>query len=178
MIEKIKNYFLNKEIKNNTKRRNKSVCSLDSAKSIGIICQISSEESYKEYYSIFSQLHTSSCSLWLIGYIDDTLVPFYCLQQLTADFFCRKNLNWYGKPNFIQLNDFLEKKFDILIDFTVNPLPPIQYCLQLSQAKFIVGSSIYNKNIYDLFIDNSNVNSNNLELLKNIRLYTSKLSGK
>lgn len=102
-------------------------------------------------------------------------MPYYCLEQLSADYFCNKHLNWFGKPEHAQLNDFLKQDFDILIDFTKNELSPIKYCLQMCKAKFIVGNSNYNKEFYDLLIEGEKISEE--ELLENIEKYTEQLSG-
>jgi hypothetical protein len=176
-INLLKNKFLKKVINSHKVLRDKQIISLDLAKSIGIITRISDEDSYKLIYSIFSKLQSQEKSGWLMGYIDEKMVPHYCLQQLTADYFCKKNLNWYGKPDFVQMNDFLKKDFDILIDFSDTPFPAIQYVLAQSQAKLIIGTLPEFKEYYDLYIQIEDP-TNKYEILNNIQLYTKKLYGK
>lgn len=171
----IKRFFLNRYIKKNKRQRYKELTSLQNAKTAAMICQIENEEDYKKCYALLSKLHHRGRKAWLLGYIDDKLVPYYCLEQLSADYFCNKHLNWFGKPEHAQLNDFLKQDFDILIDFTQNELSPIQYCLQMSKSKFIVGSSDYNKDYYDLLISEDKLSG--FELLENIEKYTEQLSG-
>jgi hypothetical protein len=96
---------------------------------------------------------------------------------LSADYFSKKNLNWYGKPDFIQLNDFLNKNFDLLLDFSQNDLPPLHYILSTSKAKLLVGANEYAKDLYDVFIkDETELDS--LKLLKTFHNYLLKLTGK
>ena len=112
-----------------------------------------------------------------MGYIDEKQVPHYCLQQLTADYFCKKNLNWFGKPEFVQMHDFLLKDFDFLIDFSDEPFAAIQYVLGQSNAKLIIGTVPEFQDYYDLLIHSID-QSDKIEILKNIHLYTKKLYGK
>jgi len=176
MINHIKKHFLKRCLKNHKAVREKRIVSLEQTRTMGILCQITDEESYKEVYDLFSKLHSPKRSVWLMGYINQKEVPYFCLQQLSADYFSNKNLNWYGKPDFVQLNDFIKKDFDILIDFSRNDLPPLHYILTVSNAKLIVGANEYAQDLYDVFI-NDQANLDNLKLLKIIHNYLIKLTG-
>ena len=178
MIHLIKNHFLKRSLKKRKIFREKEIVSLEQAKTMGIICQITDENSYKEIYDLFSKLHSPKRTVWLIGYINERNVPYYCLQQLSADYFSKKQLNWYGKPDFVQLNDFINKDFDILIDFSQNDLPPLQYILSASKSKLIVGANEYAKTLYDVYIINDNTQPDHLKLLKIVHNYLQKLTGK
>ena len=175
IADTINRIFLNRYIKKNKRQRYKELVSLQRAKTAAMICQIEDEDSYKKCYALLSKLHNRGRKGWLLGYINDKIVPYYCLEQLSADYFCNKHLNWFGKPEHAQLNDFLKQDFDILIDFTKNELSPIKYCLQMCKAKFIVGNSNYNKEFYDLLIEGEKISEE--ELLENIEKYTEQLSG-
>ena len=104
----IKKKYLNKFLNTHKVLRKKQIISLDNAKSIGILAEITDENSYKQIYALFTKLQSLEKSVWLMCYINEKAVPYYCLQQLTADYFCKKNLNWFGKPDFVQMKDFLE----------------------------------------------------------------------
>ncbi len=176
MITLIKNSFFNRYLEKNKSIREKNLISLENARNIGIICQIADEDSYKEIHALFSKLQSHNRSVWLMSYIDKKEVPFYCLQQLSADFFCKKNLNWYGKPDFKHLNDFIYKEFDILIDFSRNNLPPLRYILSTSKAKLLVGANEYAQNLYDIFIHDETMLEPQ-KFLKIIHNYLLKLTG-
>ena len=176
MIEPIKNYLLKRCIEKHKFFRQKKIVSLEQTKSMGIICQITNEDSYKEVYDMFSKMHSPKRSVWLMGYVDAKEVPYYCLQQLSADFFSKKNLNWYGKPDFVQLHDFMDKDFDILIDFSRKELSPLRYILTISKAKLIVGANESMQDLYDVYIKDE-ADLTNLNLLKTIHNYLLKLTG-
>jgi len=168
--------FLKKYRSKNQVDRDKQITSLSKAKDIGLICKITNEDSYKEINAIFVGLQKFNRTLWLMGYVDGKNVPFYCLQQLTADFFCNKDLNWYGKPEKVQINDYLKREFDLLIDFTHDVNEPIRTILTLSNAKCLAGANRNNEDMYDLFID-SQSDLSHKELLDQIQLYTEQLTG-
>ena len=168
--------FLKKYIEANKVEREKRLTSLEKAKDIGLICKITNEDSYKEINAIFTGLQQFNRTLWLVGYCKGKIIPFYCLQQLTADFFCDKDMNWYGKPMKVQLNDFLKRDFDILIDFTHDENEPVRTLLTLTNAKCIAGANDSNKDFYDLSIDTQEEITSQ-ELLDQINLYTKQLTG-
>jgi len=177
MISLIKRHLFNRSLKKHKSFREKKIVSLEQVRSMGIICQITDENSYKEMYDLFSKLHSPKRTVWLMGYINESKVPYFCLQQLTADYFSRKQLNWYGKPDFIQLHDFIDKDFDILIDFSRNDLLPLQYILSASKAKLLVGSNNYAREYYDIFIQDER-EMNWMRFLKIIHDYLQKFTGK
>lgn len=175
MFNWIKKSCLNKYIADNKVARHKALTSIDRAKSIGMIASITDENSYINMFSIFSKLQGANKKTRMVAYIDDKTVPYYCLEQLTADYFCQKDLNWYGKPIMVQINDFMNIDFDMLIDFTKVSLLPVQTILSLSHAKMIVGANTHYRHDYDLFIDDPDLNEQ--EIFKYINLYSSKLTG-
>jgi len=75
------------------------------------------------------------------------------------------------------LQDFLNKEFDILIDFSRNDLSPLRYILSTSIAKLIIGANQHASNLYDIFIKDE-AEMDDLQLLKTIHNYLLKLSGK
>lgn len=172
----IKKKYLNKFLNTHKVLRKKQIISLDNAKSIGILAEITDENSYKQIYALFTKLQSLEKSVWLMCYINEKAVPYYCLQQLTADYFCKKNLNWFGKPDFVQMKDFLEKEFDMLIDFNTNAFQPNEFILAQTHAKFIVGTIAKFQPLYDLFIETEN-KTDQIELLKHIHYYSKKLTG-
>lgn len=177
MLNWLKYRYRKKYISKNLSQRNRDFVSLKGAKQLGIVATIANKEEYLDIFSIFSQLQQMEKNVKMIAYIDEKEVPYYCLQQLTADYFCQKNMNWYGKLMMPQLVDFMNEKFDMLVDFTHRFYTPIQTVLSLSKSRMIVGGNSTQKELYDLFID-MNGATDNRQLLENIVIYTSKLTGK
>ena len=176
MFAKIKNYFLHKHIDAKKPDIIREICALERANSIGVLCEITDEDSYKAIFRIFTQLQQGGKIVHLIGYIDEKYVPFYCLQQLSADYFCQKQLTWCGEPNMIQVTDFINRDFDILLDFNYRYHAPIEDILATSHAKFIIGSCGDYQDIYDLFIHTES--GNHRQFLGSAFSYTQKRAGK
>ncbi len=175
MFPRIKKHFLQKHLSENKKNRQRNILSLAQARSIGIVCEITDENSYKDIFRLFNNLQNGGHDVKLIGYINEKEVPFFCLQQLSADYFCNKHLNWFGNPNMVQVQDFIQKDFDILIDFNFRHNAPVKAILAQSNAKFIIGREKSNSAYYDLFIENSP--KDNQTYLKEIFTYTQMLTG-
>lgn len=175
MFSLLKNYFLHRYITNNKPLRSKKIIALQRAKNIGILCEITDEDSYKNIFYIFTQLQEHGHNIKLIGYINEKAVPFYCLPQLSADYFCLKQLNWYGLPTMIQIQDFTKVEYDMLIDFNSTYYPAIASLLALSNAKFIIGHTAENQELYDLYIDTDTNDA--YKLLESVSIYTQKLTG-
>jgi hypothetical protein len=176
MINSIKQRLLNRTLKNHKVLREKQIISLEKTRTLGLLCQITDENSYKEIYDLFTKLQSQKRTIRLLGYIDQKEVPYFCLPQLSTDYFSKKNLNGYGKPNFPQLKDFVNYDFDILIDFSRNDLSPLRYVLTVSKAKLIVGANKHLESLYDIFINDKH-NLDNLSLLKTMHSYLLKLTG-
>ena len=173
----IQRHFAKKYIAENKKVRTPEVVSLRDAQNVGILCNITTEDTYKDIYAVFSKWQSATRNVWLVGYINGKVIPFYCLQQLSADYFCNKDLNWYGKPMKGQVQSFCETEFDVLLDFSHDVFEPLRFIMSITPAKFIIGSEKRNMDYYDLLIE-SKEDMTNMELLKNINHYTNQLSGK
>ena len=176
MFDKIKKYFLRKRIAARKPDKIREICALEKANSVGIICEITDEDSYKAIFRIFTQLQQTGKIVHLIGYIDEKYVPFYCLQQLSADYFCQKQLTWCGEPNVVQVQDFINRDFDILLDFNYRYHTPIEAILSTASSKFIIGSCADYQDVYDLFIQTES--GNYTQFLRSAFNYTQKLAGK
>ena len=177
MFNWLKNGFRNRYISVNQNERDKFFVSLKEAKHVGILATIASEKEYIDIFSIFSQIQQTDKVVKMVAYIDSKEVPYYCLQQLTADYFCQKNMNWYGKLMMQQVIDFVNTEFDILIDFTHQFYTPIDTILALSKSKMIAGGNNTQKVHYDFFMDMNEITENR-KLIENIDIYTLKLIGK
>ena len=176
MFDRIKNHFLRKHIEERKSDKTRAVCALERAATVGMLFEITDEDSYKAIFRIFTQLQNAGKVVHLIGYIDEKFVPFYCLQQLSADYFCQKQLTWCGEPNVVQVTDFIQRDFDILLDFNYRYHAPVESILATANSKFIVGSCADYQDIYDLYIQTESGNYG--QFLSSTFNYTQKLSGK
>ena len=124
------------------------------AKNIGVIFNASQQETYetaKKYIQILS--NKEGVNVKALGFVDSKEVLDFYQKNNNFNYFSRKNLNWYGKPNNPNTQTFLETKFDMLIDLSLVEDYPIQYILALSESRFKVGCVKTNQDFYDFMID-------------------------
>ena len=111
----------------------------------------------------------------VFGYIDQKEIPQEMLFWKDVHVITRKDLNWYMQPVGETVELFFRENPDILIDFTTDQLLEIQFLVQLSPARFKIGSYTEKKNDYDLMINLSGQNDMAF-LSQQIRHYVSILN--
>ena len=160
MIKGIKNkaskLYLKKEKEVN---RTPEVINYADAKSIGLLYHVKDADHFhfvkdylkhlKDYVGIKERL--------VFSFVDDKKeIPEFIQRKLEYDYFTAKDINWHNKPSGVEVDNFLEREFDILIDLTTEPCLPLQYIIKNSKAKFKVGKFTEQySDLYDLMLDTS-----------------------
>jgi len=108
--------------------------------------------------------------VFAVGYVPEKKVPENYLLRKSLHFFCLSDLNWYYKPvvPFVEL--FINERFDLLIDLSINSSYPVDYIVSLSDAGFRAGKRTDDSEHLDLSIDTGN-NSDTNYLLQQIVYY-------
>jgi hypothetical protein len=148
--KKVGKWVFKRELKIN--KRKKEVCNLESAKSIGILYDASSEEQInlvRPFVSFFFDLKKDVKAL---GFVNAKELSYCHVPKLQYDFFYKKDLNWYYKPQNYIIDNFIKKEHDILINLTDSSVIPIKYLVASSLAHFKIGIYEENYEIYDLMI--------------------------
>lgn len=167
--EKLGYFILNSKI--NSDRRAIPV-NFDNAKSIGIIFNADHHDTFKASTKFIKFLSEREISVSALGFADSRAVRDYYGDIVGFSFFSKKNTNWYNKPKSQLTDEFIKKKFDILINFSLENYFPIEYIVCSSKAKFKVGRFSPMFKYYDFMIDIGEENS--LEnLIEQIHLYLS-----
>ena len=148
--EQIGRWILKKRIKN--KYRNSQFLNYSNANNIGIIFNATHQNTYEVARKYIRALNEMNISVKALGFVDSKEVLEFYQKSIYFEFFSRKNLNWYHKPNNPNTKAFIETKFDILIDLSIVEDFPIQYIVALSEARFKVGSVKGTENYYDFMI--------------------------
>ena len=153
-------------------KREVEAISLIDAAYIGIIFNASQNikfESAREYIKLLS---ASNRKILALGMVEDKKLLDYYSSQKGIVFFARKEINWEGKPKGEMIDKFLEQRFDILFDLTLEQYLPVQYIVGMSKAKFKVGRYALENQYCDFMIDISK--NNTLEfLIEQIKHYLS-----
>jgi len=155
IIEKLKNkigfYYLRKE--SLKYRKNKQTVNINDAKSIGIIYKVTDENLNKEVVGFIKLLQNKNIDVYGLGFVDYKNIPHYCYPSLKHIFISKNKINWYYKAKGNEINDFISKDFDILIDLTMDLYLPGQFILSQSNARFIVGKYHENtEHYYDMML--------------------------
>jgi len=148
--KKVGKWVFKRELKIN--KRRKEICNLESAKSIGILYDASSEEQInlvRPFVSFFFDLKKDVKAL---GFVNAKELSYCHVPKLQYDFFYKKDLNWYYKPQNYIIDNFIKKEHDILINLTDSSVIPIKYLVASSLAHFKIGIYEENYQIYDLMI--------------------------
>ena len=75
----------------------------------------------------------------MLSYVDNHKkhIPGWLVKKLDSGYFCKSDLNWYGKPQK-EVQAFIDCEFDILLDLELEPILPLKHVLVQSKAKMKV----------------------------------------
>lgn len=156
-------------------RRSVAIITLANAKSVGILWNPIDEESVETYESLRKILTEKGIKSFGIAYISSKRGK-ETLSTITNSWLMnRGNITWFGKPKNGDGIQFIQQKFDILIDLSIQKSIPLQYILLHSIARFKVGWKAEDPNLYDLEIDVS-ANPGCRFLMEQIIYYLEKLN--
>jgi hypothetical protein len=148
--QKVGRWVFQRELKTNT--RTKKVCNIENAKSIGVLYEATSEDQIKIIQPFISYFFELKKDVKALGYVDSKELLYCHTPKLQYDFFYKKDLNWYYKPQNYIIDNFIKKEYDILINLCDSSVIPIKYLVASSIARFKIGVYEENYEIYDLMI--------------------------
>lgn len=152
--ETIDNYF-KKRLSDNyqTQRRNAKIQTFTNSKSIGILWNPVDEASIETYEFLRKTLKDKGIKAVGIAYIASRHEKETIATIAHSGFSNKYNVSWSGSPKSGDGVQFLQKRFDILIDLSIQKVLALQYILVHSIATFKVGWESSEHNYYDLNID-------------------------
>ncbi len=149
---RIGRYSLNKE-KKKLKRKTIS-CNLASAVSVGILYNATTRENGELIKNLLISLKQLKKDVLALGYVNlkdssDVFKP-----HINYAYFDNKCLSKTKIPKSIDVNSFIEKPFNLLLDLNLDDDFPLEYISTLSHATFKVGSTgSYRDEVCDLTIN-------------------------
>tara|TARA_B100001094_G_C18142391_1_gene778646 strand:+ start:1028 stop:1579 length:552 start_codon:yes stop_codon:yes gene_type:complete len=152
--QKVGKWVFQRELRTNS--RTKEVCNLDDAKSIGVLYDATTEEQIKMIQPFVSYFFDLKKDVKALGYVNANELSYCHAPKLQYDFFYKKDLNWYYKPQNYIIDNFIRKEYDILINLCDSNIIPIKYLVASSIAHFKIGIYQENYEIYDLMISLKN----------------------
>lgn len=154
----MRNWFRKYAIVSRKKRlvRNKRFHSFDTAKTVGIVFKVDEGMVPPEVFSTQKFLLRKSIQCSAIGYCDSKTLPEELSRQKHIELFTKQDLNWYGRPIAENVNKFLQRSYDIVIDLCRDEEKypyPLKYIVSTVQASMLIGGVLYPRCPYDLVVD-------------------------
>ena len=128
---------------------------LNNVKSIGIVWDASNVSDFNGLSSFHHRMHEMGIEVTIIGFYPENELPnqYTAIRYLTC---LKKNeLNSYFQPVSAEAVNFMNSKFDLLIDLNFKNIFPLYYLSALSLAQFKVGL-LDSAGIFDLMMDIKN----------------------
>ncbi len=144
-------------------RRSKFRGNILTAKKIGLVWDAANPDEFQVLSAFHQKMQERNIDLSIIGYYPGKELPdkitairyMVCLKQ--------QDINYTYRPISAEASDFINTKFDILIDTNFRDVFPLKYISSLSEAGLKVG--IYSDggelNPFDLMIEINNTTSLN-----------------
>lgn len=133
--------------------RNAVPCNINGAQTIGILFNATEQVSFDIVKELVKKLTNKNNTIEVLGFVDTKQLIDHYLYRKGFDFFTRKQLNWYYKPISENVDNFIKKPYDMLLDLSLDNPFPIKYILTFSEAKFKAGRYSENCDYLDLMID-------------------------
>ena len=119
--------------------RKKSYSNFSEVKNIGIVCDASNRENFASIAGFNQKMQERNIEVKILGYYPGKNLPndYTAIRYMT--FFSRKDINFFYQPVASEINNFINYRFDILIDVNFKKLFPLRCIASLSNASFKVG---------------------------------------
>jgi len=97
-------------------RKHKQVISFEQAKKIGMLYDATNEQDYEMVKQYIKGIRSDHKEVFALGYVDKKQLPVSQFAQLGLDFFTKKDLRWNMIPDSLEIRNFINEQFDILIN--------------------------------------------------------------
>ena len=169
--EKLHDYYLNQSLgKIIVKRKPVNYCD---AKNIGILFDSSQPDQRLIITYYANRLRSNEKKVKMLAFFNDKKPH----NNFPFKYFTKNELDWLSRPMSNDVQDFIEAKFDILINLNLKPNISFDYITALSKAHLRVGPLTNKTFCYDFMIDTKN----KLDLrffIKQIEFYLKSLHSK
>ena len=127
---------------------------MEESKTIGIIFKYDTPENFELLKKYVSYLKDFKKKIKVFGFFDMKEVPGkLAYSKVEFEFFTKKDLNWYGRPGGVYIQNFIEEERDILIDLNIHDSIPLKFIAAKTNARFKIGKlNEENKKYFDMLI--------------------------
>src|SRR6201993_598800 len=114
--------------------RNKEFIKLNDAKTIGILFDATSNDTFETVKKFIEKLKAYTKNVHAIGYIDEKITPNYSYIKTDIDLFNKKELKKLYQPQSPYIKTFMDDEKDILIDANIHDKLPLKFIVASSRA--------------------------------------------
>jgi hypothetical protein len=145
--ERIHNYFLQKKLGSHQIQRES--IDYERAQNIGILFNATDLSDRQTVLDFEKKLKKEGKKVQLMGFLNDRDKN----ENFVFQHFNKTDTDWSLRPKSDQVEDFMKKPFDILINLSNEPHPTLDYIAAFSHAKFRVGPFTEKIFCYELMIE-------------------------
>lgn len=142
--QRIRNYFLKKVGKNSD--ASSVYPGFASVKKLAIVFEKGGAD--QAVLDFVKKLKAEGKDVELLAYIPRKRKEI--TEQQSYEYFCKDEVNWYGKPSAEVLSAFTKQDFDVLISLNDKVESPIQFLTMAGKANFTIGLKSSGLKILDL----------------------------
>ena len=134
---KITYHILQKEL--SKKNRKPKVIRLSDTKKIALLFDAKSSNDIIKVKSLLKYFLNKNIDVDVLGFVEKNKMEDIHLSSLHINYFNLKDLNFIGIPNSKKLKNFMSKKYDFLINLSLDNSFPTKYLAFKSISKFKIG---------------------------------------
>ncbi|TLX74379.1 hypothetical protein E9993_12890 [Labilibacter sediminis] len=171
---KISAYLLNQRLKKN--KRNPIICNLKQAKTVGILFNSVLKEDIKTVKQLEADLKEQNTKVEILGFANIKRNGETLIGDNQHHYIYKNDFNWIYKPKNPELQSFLTKKYDILINLYQDDIFAVESMVKTSDATFKVGCAHLHPSWHDLMIDVGSKKGDSNYLSEQINHYLSMIN--
>lgn len=151
MLAQIRALFFKKALQELlvSQNRKRQVHTLDSARSIGILFDASSETIRKEVADFVKRLEKNGKKVHVLGFYNSKGL----VEAHTFDAFTLKETTWKGLPKSEKATAFSKEKFDLLLSFNPDETRQLEWLAAASPAAMKIGLATDHPNDFDFQLE-------------------------
>ncbi len=173
IISKIRSYFFETHLNQKLSqiKVNRASVEFDMAESIGILFDATDASNRNKVMAYAQSMIKNGKKVSLLGFARNKQKDL----SFSFKYFTLNEVNWKMIPESPEINQFMNKKFDILINLYLGKNNQIEYISALSKANLRVGPFSENSNCFDLMIDIPN-NKGIDHLIKQVDFFLNRIN--
>lgn len=151
MLAALRALFFKKALRTllTSQKRKRQVHNFDSARTIGVLFDASSDTLQRESLEFIRTLEKQGKKVSMLGFFNSRQAP----EKPGFDSFFLKETSWIGQPKSEKAATFAKEKFDLLLTLNPDELPALEWIAAQSQAALKIGFASSRPNDYDIQLE-------------------------